>query len=142
MKNFSSIVINSIATTAPLNSPTFTGTVVGISKAMVQLGNVDNTSDLLKPRSTATQDALDLKAPFHNPIFSGTVGGLSKGMVDLANVDNTNDLAKPISTATQNALDLKAPLASPALTGLMSTAGNITCSNATATTISANKSLM
>ena len=62
-------------------------------------------------------------------------------MVGLANVDNTRDLAKPISTATQNALNLKAPLASPALTGVISNASNITFANATATTISADKSL-
>ena len=29
---------------APLNNPTFTGTVNGITKAMVGLGNVDNTT--------------------------------------------------------------------------------------------------
>jgi len=38
---------------APLVSPTFTGTVYGVSKAMVGLGSVDNTSDASKPVSTA-----------------------------------------------------------------------------------------
>ena len=33
---------------APLNNPTFTGTINGITKDMVGLNNVDNTSDLLK----------------------------------------------------------------------------------------------
>ena len=47
---------------ANIESPTFTGTVSGITKAMVGLGNVDNTADLDKPLSTATQAALDLKA--------------------------------------------------------------------------------
>jgi trimeric autotransporter adhesin len=47
---------------ANIESPTFTGTVSGITKAMVGLGNVDNTSDLNKPISTATQAALALKA--------------------------------------------------------------------------------
>jgi hypothetical protein len=42
--------------------PSFTGTVSGITKAMVGLANVDNTSDASKPVSTATQTALDLKA--------------------------------------------------------------------------------
>jgi len=42
-------------------SPTFTGTVSGITKTMVGLGSVDNTSDALKPISTATQTALNLK---------------------------------------------------------------------------------
>lgn len=50
-----------LATYAPLASPTFTGTVAGINKTMVGLGNVDNTSDVAKPVSTLTQTALDLK---------------------------------------------------------------------------------
>ena len=40
-------------------SPTFTGTVSGITKAMVGLPNADNTTDANKPISTATQTALD-----------------------------------------------------------------------------------
>jgi hypothetical protein len=47
---------------ANIESPTFTGTVKGITKAMVGLANVDNTSDIDKPVSTATKTALDLKA--------------------------------------------------------------------------------
>jgi len=75
---------------APLASPTFTGTVSGITKAMVGLGNVDNTTDLLKPISTATQSALNLKYDASNPSGytnntgtvtsvggTGTVSGLS-----------------------------------------------------------------
>jgi hypothetical protein len=46
---------------APLANPTFTGTVGGITKSMVGLGNVDNTSDVNKPISSATQTALNLK---------------------------------------------------------------------------------
>jgi hypothetical protein len=46
---------------APLANPTFTGTVSGITKGMVGLGNVDNTSDTNKPISSATQTALDAK---------------------------------------------------------------------------------
>ena len=57
---------------APLASPTFTGTVSGITATMVGLGNVDNTSDANKPVSTATQTALDLKAPLASPTFTGT----------------------------------------------------------------------
>jgi len=57
-----SSIITSIGLKAPIASPTFTGTVNGITKSMVGLSNVDNTTDLLKPISTATQTALDLKA--------------------------------------------------------------------------------
>jgi hypothetical protein len=58
---------------ARVASPTFTGTVGGITKDMVGLGSANNTSDLDKPISTATQSALDLKAPLNSPIFTGTV---------------------------------------------------------------------
>ena len=102
---------------APLNNPSFTGTVGGVTKSMVGLGNVDNTSDAGKPISTATQSALDLKAPIANPTFTGTVAGVTKSHVGLGNVDNTTDLGKPVSTAQQTALDLKAPIANPTFTG-------------------------
>jgi predicted heme/steroid binding protein len=94
---------------APLASPTFTGTVSGITKSMVGLSNVDNTSDVNKPISSATQTALDTKAPLASPTFTGTVSGITKSMVGLGNVDNTTDLNKPISTATQTALNDKEP---------------------------------
>ena len=74
------------------------------------LGNVDNTSDLLKPISTLVQNALNDKADSVNPTFSGNVQGLTKTHVGLSNVNNTSDANKPISTATQSALDLKANL--------------------------------
>ena len=106
-----------VGTKAPIASPTFTGTVSGITKSMIGLGNVDNTSDALKPISTATQTSLDTKlslstaastyAPISSPTFTGTVSGVTKSMVGLSNVDNTADTAKPISTATQTALDSK-----------------------------------
>jgi len=57
---------------APLASPTFTGTVSGIDKTMIGLTDVENTSDVDKPVSTATQTALDLKAPLADPTFTGT----------------------------------------------------------------------
>jgi hypothetical protein len=50
-----------LALRAPIASPTFTGTVGGITKAMVGLTNVDNTTDANKPVSSATQSALDGK---------------------------------------------------------------------------------
>jgi hypothetical protein len=120
---------------APIASPTFTGTVSGISAAMVGLGFVNNTADLSKPISTVTQTALDLKASITalnlkanstdltlkaditdlnlkaaiaSPTFTGIVSGINGTMVGLANVNNTSDANKPISSATQIALDLKA----------------------------------
>ncbi|MBJ7382992.1 MAG: hypothetical protein JHC55_00700, partial [Mycolicibacterium sp.] len=46
--NFAASITTLLAGKAPLDSPTFTGVVAGITKAMVGLGNVDNTSDATK----------------------------------------------------------------------------------------------
>ena len=51
--NYASTITNSLALKAPIESPTFTGTVSGVTKTMVGLANVDNTSDANKPVSTA-----------------------------------------------------------------------------------------
>jgi hypothetical protein len=106
--SYASTITNSLALKAPLASPTFTGTVTGITAAMVGLGSVDNTSDAAKPVSTAQQTALDAKAPLASPTFTGTVTGITKAMVGLGSVDNTSDASKPVSTAQQTALDAKA----------------------------------
>jgi hypothetical protein len=83
-------------------------------KTAMSLGNVNNTTDLNKPVSTATQSALDAKqativATTSADYYRGdkTFQPLNKAAVGLANVDNTTDLNKAISTATQNALNLK-----------------------------------
>jgi hypothetical protein len=62
---------------ADLASPTFTGTVSGITKSMVGLANVDNTSDANKPVSTATQTALDLKQDIVAGVDSTEIGYLN-----------------------------------------------------------------
>lgn len=114
-------------------------TSLSLTKSDVGLGSVDNTSDLGKPVSTATQTALDAKVTGPasvtdgNPAVFDTTSGklikqvtfsafktslsLTKSDVGLGNVDNTSDTNKPVSTAQQTALNLKADLASPALTG-------------------------
>jgi hypothetical protein len=56
-------------------SPTFTGTVSGVTKTHVGLGNVDNTSDANKPVSTAQQNALNLKL---NTSLKGANSGLAE----------------------------------------------------------------
>jgi hypothetical protein len=68
-------VTSSLALKAPLASPTFTGTVGGITKTMVGLENVDNTSDANKPVSSAAQTALDLKENASNPRSFKLVNG-------------------------------------------------------------------
>ena len=126
LNGVTSSVQTQIDTKAPIANPTFTGTVAGVTKAMVGLGNADNTSDADKPISTATQTALDLKAPLADPTFTGTVSGVTKSHVGLGNADNTSDANKPISTATQTALDLKAPIAAPSFTGDANFESNVT----------------
>ena len=94
---------------ASIASPTFTGTVSGITKSMVGLGSVDNTSDVSKPISTATQEALDTKVSTET--FSST----------LATKANTTDVNTALALkASASDLDLKAPIASPTFTGTVS----------------------
>ena len=69
-----------------------------VTKNSIGLSNVDNTSDLNKPISTAQQAALNLKV---------NTADLSKASVGLSNVDNTSDANKPVSNAQQTALNLK-----------------------------------
>lgn len=85
-------------------------------KTSLKLEAVDNTTDLDKPISNATQNALDLKAslsdlnlkaPIDAPVFTGIVSGITKSMVGLDKVNNTADLDKPISSLVQDALDTK-----------------------------------
>lgn len=82
---------------APLASPTFTGTVAGVTKAMVGLGNADDTSDTAKPVSTAQQTALDLKQSLSaKGEISGYAGINASGNVEdaagveLLNVEGAN----------------------------------------------------
>ena len=110
-------LVTDLSAKAPINNPTFTGTVSGITAGMIGLGNVENTSDANKPISTATQTALNAKAPLNSPTFTGTVSGITATMVGLGNVNNTSDANKPVSTATQTALDAKAPVNNPTFTG-------------------------
>lgn len=56
---------------APIANPTFTGTVSGVTKSMVGLGNVDNTADADKPISSATQTALDAKLALAGGTMTG-----------------------------------------------------------------------
>lgn len=83
-----------------------------VSKTQVGLGDVDNTSDVDKPISSATQIALN---NINNSLDShvdnkSNPHAVTKAQVGLSNVDNTSDLSKPISTATQTALNNKADL--------------------------------
>ena len=126
---------------ATLASPTFTGTVSGIDKAMVGLTNVDNSSDANKPVSTATQTALDSKESAANKSTDGTLeknsddlfptqkavktyvdGITASGVADASNetmgkIQLTGDLGGTAKAPTVPGLVLKAPLKDPIFTG-------------------------
>ena len=55
------------------------------AKTNLFLENVDNTSDINKPISTATQASLNLKANLLSPTFTGTVSGITATMVGAPN---------------------------------------------------------
>jgi hypothetical protein len=100
---------NALNLKAPINSPTFTGTVSGITKGMVGLGAVDNTSDLDKPISTATQTALNAKQPLDADLtsiaaLSGTFGLLKKTANNSYTIDTNTYLTGITSSDVTTAL--------------------------------------
>jgi hypothetical protein len=105
---YATTITNALASKAPLASLTFSGTVGGLTRAMVQLGNVDNTSDASTPTTAAVTTAIGLKAPLASPAFTGTVTGINQAMVQHGDVDNTTDALKPVSAATTTQFNLKA----------------------------------
>ena len=105
-ESLSTTLTSSIALKAPLADPTFTGTVSGITKSMVGLGSVDNTTDLGKPISNATQTALDLKAPLANATFTGTI--VLPATTSIANVSSTEiGYLDGVTSAIQTQIDSK-----------------------------------
>ena len=130
---------NRIDAKAPLANPVFTGTVLGIDKTMVGLGNVDNTTDAGKPVSTATQTALDLKEnasnksdaslgtstilyPTQNAVKTYVDSQVATGAPDATSsvkgkIQLTGELGGSASSPTVPGLALKAPINNPAFTG-------------------------
>lgn len=103
--------------------------------ATLNLGNVNNTSDLSKPISTATQTALDLKANLVSPNLSGTptTSTATAGT-------NTTQIANCIyvNTAISN-LVASSPAALDTLNELASALGNDANFSTTVTNSLANK---
>lgn len=78
-----------------------------VTKVQIGLSNVDNTSDMNKPISTATQTALDTITDDLSSHISNVENphNVTKAQVGLGNVNNTSDVNKPVSTAQQAAID-------------------------------------
>jgi len=124
--------------------------IAAVTVTSLGLQNVNNTSDVNKPVSTATQTALDLKAPLASPALTGTptaptaaaatnttqiattayVRGEISALVNSATstLDTLGEIATALgndanlSTTLTNAIALKAPLASPTFTGTVTVA--------------------
>ena len=110
---------------APLNDPTFGGTVS--LPGTTSIGNVSSTElGYLDGVTSSIQTQIDSKAPSADPTFTGTVTGVTKAHVGLTNVDDTSDADKPVSTATQTALDTKLNLAGGTMTGKITLDGDPT----------------
>jgi hypothetical protein len=94
--------------TAGTTSQYFRGdkTFQTLDKTSVGLSNVDNTSDLNKPISTATQTALNAK---QNTITTGTISQYFRGDLSLATLDKTavglGNVANVDTTTTANITD-------------------------------------
>jgi uncharacterized protein (TIGR02145 family) len=102
-KPISTVTQTALDLKAPINNPTFTGTVGGISKTMVGLGNVDNTSDAGKSISTATQTALDNK--LNKTDTSTMLENYRTGLNNKVNViDTSNMLSKYLRKADTSSL--------------------------------------
>jgi hypothetical protein len=101
---FVNINMSGDLTTNNIYSPTIDNiesAIAGINRTSLNRDNVDNTSDINKIISNATQNALNLK------LNSADYTVVTKSSLGLNNNNNTSDLNKIISNATQNALNLK-----------------------------------
>jgi hypothetical protein len=114
-------VATAASTYAPIASPTFTGTVSGVTKAHVGLENVDNTADASKPVSTAQATAIatakseaiaDATSQV-NSLLAGAPAALNTLDELAAALGDDANFASTITTS----LSAKAPLASPTFTG-------------------------
>ena len=98
---------------------TFTGTTSGITKSMVGLNNVDNTSDVNKPVSTATQTALNLK---QDTLVSGT---------NIKTINSTTLLGSGnITTGTVTSVGVSMPSAFSVASSPITTSGTIAITGA------------
>ena len=107
------------------------------SKSMVGLGNVDNTTDLNKPVSNATQTALNLKSNLASPTFTGNV--TLPSTTSIGNVSNVEiSYLGGVTSAIQTQLNNKASSStSPTITLAGDLSGNVTLTNLANATLTA-----
>jgi hypothetical protein len=88
--------------TAATKYPALDGSLItSLTKSQVGLANVDNTTDLNKPISTATQTALNAKeATAHNNIARGYAGLDSGGKIPLSLIPSTITEAMVVNLST------------------------------------------
>lgn len=84
---------NAISVSGTAANTTVTDAISALTKSSVGLGDVDNTSDLDKPVSTATQTAIDLKASLSGAEFTGNVEVSGNLIVDGDLTINGNNFA-------------------------------------------------
>jgi len=89
---------------------TFSGTISGITKSMVGLGNVNNTSDMDLPVSTATQTALNAKQNTitTNSLNISDISGLQTSINAKHDVISDGSLSIAKTSGLQTALNNKA----------------------------------
>lgn len=143
-------LVNSLelASKAPINNPTFTGVVNGITKSMVGLDQVDNTSDLNKPISMLTQSALNQKADISyieqlaetnlqtqfnvnqaDANLQTQITSLDSTKADLTYVNQSDTTLQnnlnTVQTTLQNGINLKANSLNPVFSGTVSVSNGV-----------------
>ena len=97
-------ILLSLPSYAPTSNPAFTGTVTGITPAMVGLGSVDNASDLNKPISTATQTALNTCQPALSASLLLSLNTTTNLLsIDLSNYSTQGNLSTAIANLVSQA---------------------------------------
>ena len=76
-------------TIAPVNNPTFTGTVAGVTADSIGLGQVDNTSDIDKPVSIATQAALNTVVSNTSATFASHLSLINNNTAGIASLNTS-----------------------------------------------------
>lgn len=96
------------------------GTIEGITPTMIGLGNVNNTADLDKPISTATQTALDTKAAitYVDTAISNLIDSAPGTLNTLNEIATVLQSTESFVDSLNTTLGTKAPSANPTFTGI------------------------